>query len=605
MDDGRRRTLRYMGLTGLSCLAGCQGLSSDQRPGTDTQSQSETSFTERSPASESGLAFETSVTQDGEETILTVAGEVTSNTQLTILEVAVGETSKRESVEGAHESTFSTEFTVTGGQSYEVTVTAETDGGDVSMTQTTEYVPLSVTRLPGDRLVGAHYYPWYEMHDGHENWTDDCVATPILGEYTATDRRVIDHHLTWCLEHGIEWLSVGWWGEGWGSERALSNGLLEAEKFDELSFSILCETTRLDEWNYDLSTEGARAQLLSDFEYLDAEYFSEPNYLHFDERPVVFFWVSDKLRGDVQGAFADVAETIGTEPYVLAGLPFGQSIGTAPITQVADGITSYNPYSAREDIEAVFHDRYEQGVRTMNLSARASDLDFVPVTIPGFNDTEIPDDQREDNPILSASPDRFERVCEQVQPHLDDATAVLVTSFNEWYENTQIEPSEQCGTAYLETVADGLATASSTGYDPDGSTLTLEFNKTVVPAAVNESSSDDRPLAFMANELGFYAGSEEVVTFDIGDESDEPIFLQGVYGSASDDSSNWRWFGGVTATTSIFVDEPLDDADRLVLRSLPMRSNEIRATVSFDGEQTDTVAFGKRELQTYALRLND
>ena len=182
---------------------------------------------------------------------------------------------------------------------------------------------------------------------------------------------------------------------------------------------------------------------------------------------------------------------------------------------------------------------------------------------------------------------------------------MLVTSFNEWYENTQIELSEQCGTAYLETVADGLATASSTGYDPDGSTLTLEFNKTVVPAAVNESSSDDRPLAFMANELGFYAGSEEVVTFDIGDESDEPIFLQGVYGSASDDSSNWRWFGGVTATTSIFVDEPLDDADRLVLRGLPMRSNEIRATVSFDGEQTDTVAFGKRELQTYALRLND
>jgi len=471
-------------------------------------------------------------------------------------------------------------------------------------TATASDAPTSVDPLDADRLVGAHYYPWYEMHAGHEDWTDDTVETPALGEYAADDPAVIDRHLTWCLEHGVRWLSVSWWGERSGSDNALSNALLEAEKFDELSFSILYETTRLGRYDYDLSSAGARDQLVADFEYLAAEYFDEDNYLHFDGRPLVFFWISQTLGGDVEGAFAEVADAIGTEPYVLAGLPFGQSLGTEPVTAVADGVTSYNPYTPREDIEAVFHDSYEQGLRTMNLSARATDVDFVPVAIPGFNDTEIPDRQREDNPVLSASPDRFERVCEQVQPHLADGRAVLVTSFNEWYETTQVEPSERHGTAYLETVADDLATASSSGFDPQGRTLTLSFNRTVVPAEENPDSTDDRELAFLADALTLYAGDEAVVAFDIGDVGREPIFLHGAFGPESSDRRSWRWFGGPTARTSLFVEGALADVDRAVLRGSPIRSGEVSATVAIDGERTDTVEFGRRETQTYELALD-
>jgi len=460
-----------------------------------------------------------------------------------------------------------------------------------------------VTGLDTDRLVGAHYYPWYEMDGGHENWTDSCVATPVLGEYAADDPAVIDQHLTWCLNHGINWLSVSWWGEGSGSDAALRNGLLEAEKFEQMSFSILYETTLLRQYGYDLDNQYTRDHLISDFQYLEEGFFRRDNYLQIDGRPVVFFWISHTFQGDAEAAFDEITAALDTDVYILAGLPFGQSLGLAPIEAAADGVTSYNPYSPREDIEEVFHEMYSQGLQTMNLSARATDMDFVPVVIPGFNDTGIPDSQREDNPVLSASPERYERVCEQVKPHLADSKAVLITSFNEWYENTQIEPNEEYGTAYLETTADRLATGESSGYDPSGKVLRLVFNKTMVPEEINSESSDTRRLAFMADQLRIYAGDERLAEFDIGNPREEPIFLTGAFHTASNDEMTLRWLGGLMAETSLFISGDLEGADRAELRGQPIQSNEISATVYFDGEQTDQVNFGRRTMTTFELQL--
>ncbi|OYR51200.1 hypothetical protein DJ74_04685 [Halorubrum sp. Ea8] len=83
---------------------------------------------------------------------------------------------------------------------------------------------------------------------------------------------MIDQHMTWCINHGINWLSVSWWGEGSGSDTALSDGLLEAEKFEELSLSILYETTRLEQYGYDLDSEATRSHLIADFQYLEEDF---------------------------------------------------------------------------------------------------------------------------------------------------------------------------------------------------------------------------------------------------------------------------------------------------------------------------------------------
>ena len=60
-----------------------------------------------------------------------------------------------------------------------------------------EYATLVVHADPPDtdRTVGAHYYPWYgapghDFRDGE--WSLESPSTPVLGDYTSSDRGVID-----------------------------------------------------------------------------------------------------------------------------------------------------------------------------------------------------------------------------------------------------------------------------------------------------------------------------------------------------------------------------------------------------------------------------
>lgn len=605
--DSRRAVLAKLGLLGTASLTGCQTTTPDSNTPTGSTAPSTDEPTSRGRATDeqSGttadagtVSFDLDVTEatGNDASQVTVTGTITSNRPLETIRVVTSETETTVDVGAVREAAVDVSLDVGGGRAYKVVVTAIDDAGASARHRLdTDHVPIHIDPLSPDRLVGAHYYPWYGT-GSHVNWTDRTVSTPVLGEYVSDDRAVVDQHLKWCLEHGIKWLSVSWWGPDSGTGQNLSNELVEMRRFQDVAFSILYETKgRLEPYDYDLSTDGAIDRLRSDFQHLADEYFDRENYRTLDGRPVVFVYIAQTLHGDVAAAFQAVADEIGVEPYILADVPFGSAPATYPIMDVADGITSYNPYSPREDIEDVFHEQYAQGNKVLELGADAADVDYVPVVIPGFNDTGLPDHIREDNPILSSSPERYDRVLKQVTPHLDSAAGVLVTSFNEWYENTQIEPSENDDTAYLEATAELLATGESPGYEFDGSRCTLSFNETVVPSEQQPDSEDDRELAFMASALAFYDDGDPLVTYDIGTSGQEPLFLKGAFGPGSNETTSWRWLGGPDAETILLIDHDLSSADRLVLTGQPIASDQITATVSLDGTDHGTVDFGARD----------
>lgn len=599
MDLPRRRDLlRWLGLTGTLGLAGCQDSTDDTTPTTATQAPTE-STTTTSPPTESTtttpleIDARVATKASAESSSLHLTGEVRAAPGINSVHITAGDVETTLSAAGAETYPLDISLQVEGGETYIVVVTATTTDGRTKIEVVdTGYVPRPAAGVPVDRLVGVHYYHWWEMHGGHQNWTERTVSDPVLGEYAADDPAIIDQHLTWCLEHGIRWLSMSWWGPTAPSDSVLRNEISDAEKFDEFEFSILYEKNRLREFDYDLDTPWARSRLIDDLQYLEATYFTRDNYLHIDGRPVLYFYIAQRFTGDVQAAFDEITDQLDTPPYIIADLPFGTPASNYPIAQVADAVSTYNPYSPREDIEAVFHDQYAQGNKVLQLGADAMDLDYVPVVVPGYNDTALPDDVRVDNPVLEATPTRYQRVCEQVHPHLAESTAVLVTSFNEWYENTQIEPSEEYGTAYLDITERRLATGTSRGFTPDGDRLSLAFNKTIVPTDVTDST-DHRALAFMATRLVLYEGDELIADYDIGGSGDEPLFIEGVHGRAEHDGMTWRWLGGATTQTTLLL-EAARTPDRAILYGQPMRSNEITADISLNGVQTDHVAFDER-----------
>lgn len=452
-----------------------------------------------------------------------------------------------------------------------------------SSTSSTE---VDINPIETERLVGTHYYPWYEG-EGH-NWTNNTVSEPVLGEYDVTSPDVINEHLKWSLEHGIRWWSISWWGPDSRTDRNLKQDLSSAKDFGMVNFSILYETVgRFEEFEFDLSEGEAKERLVNDFAYLEQEYFSRENYLHVNGKPLIYFYISDALTGEVESAFNQAIEELEADPYILAGIEHGSDPETAPIGAVADGVTSYNPYTARKDIEEVFHDTYEKEIVTMDYAAKDADLDFFPVIIPGYNDTGLPAKQREDNPILSASPDRFEQVCDQARPHFEDAEGVLITSFNEWYEDTQIEPSTEHGSDYLKIAANKIATEPVSNGHSTETRLRLEFNKTVIPS----NSEDDRELAFKAKRIIIEDGSEKVKEYNIGSPEDEPLLLTGYYSPESNNGQSWRWFGGPSAKVDIYFTDELENADSGRLIGSPIENGEISADVIFDGKNTDHIEF--------------
>lgn len=102
----------------------------------------------------------------------------------------------------------------------------------------------------------------------------------------------------------------------------------------------------------------------------------------------------------------------------------------------------------------------------------------------------------------------------------------------------------------------------------------------------------------MTFALEIRAGNKQLVAFDVGNTEAEPVFLSGAFTHGSNGEERWRWVGGETAETALFAPGSLEGADRAVLRGQPTRSNEIAATVSFDGARTDQVDFGVRKPQT-------
>ena len=457
--------------------------------------------------------------------------------------------------------------------------------------------PAKESEVP-NRLVGAHYYPWYETHAGHQDWVEQTPSEPVLGEYASENDEVITQHLQWSLEHGISWWSISWWGPESSEDRVLQEAILKAEGFSNINFSILYETTgRLGEFAFDLDRSDAQNRFIDDIAYLSDTYFGQSNYLHIDGQPVVFVYVSNLLTGDIEGTVEQMTDAIGVKPYIVADIPLGKSKSpdSAPIIKAAGALSTYNPYEARPDIEDVFHTLYQQKNKILHVGADVSGVDYIPTVLPGYNDTAIPTAEREDNPILEASPERFERVCSDVAPHLNDAVGVLITSFNEWYENTQIEPHEDVGTEYLEITMNELATGITSEFDPDGITLQFDFNKTVKPVEVDPGSSDHRDLSVTASKLQFLADDEEMLSYDIGNPPEEPLPVQGAYGTASDEARSWRWFGGPFAQTTLFVQEDLSGIDKGIIYGEPMVSNEIEADIYLDGIKADHIEFGARD----------
>lgn len=330
-------------------------------------------------------------------------------------------------------------------------------------------------------LVGAYYYPWHgeSFHNNDGYLRQDLIPPqqPALGEYNDSNKEVISQHMTWFRQSNIGLLVTSWWGPNRLEDKNTRNVIMEHEDIGNLKIALHYETTGRIKDSSDMSV--AR----SDMQYICGNYFDHPNYYKINGRPVLVMYITRKLHseGVLEEAILTMrseASKCGHNVYLIGDQVFQNAPDPDEVFVpfwYFDAVTNYDVYGSNGRPEGYVGkeavDNYYSEQEKWREQAIKENCRYIPSVSPGYNDRSVR--LENDHPPLSrrltADSEegslfwyQLKKALPLVDPLADNI--ILVNSFNEWHEDTQIEPA----------VLVNLNSASSTT-EPENLTGGLEY----------------------------------------------------------------------------------------------------------------------------------
>jgi FkbM family methyltransferase len=395
-------------------------------------------------------------------------------------------------------------------------------------------------------LVGAHYYSWFsEAFDrGFLRGRLLPPQQPELGLYSAWDVAVAEQQISWASEFGIDFFTLDYW-----PTKSKNDGrhetFLQASNIGDVSFCIFYETIDL---GFDAKTDAIffdqekSARFVSDLEAIADRYFAHPSYLRIDGRPVVILYVTRTFTGAYQATIQEARRRlkakghdvflIGDEVYWSSkpanqGQPGGDS-GVSHVPQVGrieqfDAITAYNFYNRDQAGHLGYGSTsrfIEDVIKLSQEFAEASQVPLLPSVIPGYNDRGFRPQEdhaaipRQWTPGSAETGFMSEMLDRYALPFVDQSVPILfVTSWNEWNEDTGIEPLRPAP----PTAADQSGRHAFTqgySYAGHGTAYLAVLRDKVVAVSGRLTSAQERPLS--GKTISAWRG-EQVVATDVTD----------------------------------------------------------------------------------------
>ncbi len=303
---------------------------------------------------------------------------------------------------------------------------------------------------PREPLLGAHYYPWYHAGDEPQHWNENrefaaVTDPPFGGAYSSGDPRLVRRHLRMAADAQLDFLVVNWQVtfQGLNPTEVAATRLLfaAAEKADRpLALAILLAINTDDV----KVVEGA-------LNTLRAEFMPSPVYQRLRGRPLLWYYLSGPFLGFLF-YHRDLLSrlTRGFHAIATGQIIFNQFV-PRPLREFFDGWCVYSPLQVgrRTVREAIWTSSY----RSFAEDGGAIRMFTV---CPGYDDTRLASPQRSQSRYRITSRrgtgtyEHMQQVALDLEPSPD---LVVVTSFNEFHENTHIEPSVEFGDRFLRSTA--------------------------------------------------------------------------------------------------------------------------------------------------------
>ena len=302
------------------------------------------------------------------------------------------------------------------------------------------------------KQVIAFYYDWYGSPEVSGQWMhwNECHYTtrdpsrvdekgyrdlgaahnPTLGPYDSLDPRIIDAHIGMAEDVGIDGFAVTWWGQG---DRRFE-GVLERAKDSDIKVALYWETLT------ERSVQGA----IDDVLWILDNYGDQPGYLKVDGKPLIFVYRRAFTQVRRWTEWQEILKTVRAKRDAF----FIADSSTIEAMEVFDGYhitTSVLQVLMDVDV-ARFH-------RLMRTICREMGKLYAAPVIPGFDNARV-------HEICRLVTDRLDGQLYENQWEAALACApdwVMINSFNEWHEGSEIEPSLEFGDRYLEATRKWIA----------------------------------------------------------------------------------------------------------------------------------------------------
>jgi len=379
---------------------------------------------------------------------------------------------------------------------------------------------LTATPQPNPFLVSASYYPWYSpaaweyVDCGAGSLRGNLVPTelPALGEYDSQSEATISQQIAWSAGAGINVWDMEWISPNDSLDTTFRNYVLTNPHIGDIRIAMFYDYAIRFGSDFNLTQDKINT-ILSDLTYLAQTYFNHPSYLKVQGgRPVVFIYVTRALTpiSAVQSMAASIRSTmsqLGYNIYLIGDEYFPLTPPDPVRISIWDGIFGYAAYDGTGGYSdqngfLALHQTMEDQYQAV---AQQNGVDFVPSISPGFNDRAV---RRvcANNPALArrtgAGADEgsmFNSFLGNIAIPLtpkSNIKMIHITSFNEWHEDTQIEPTVVTPMTTQDDSPTGDQYTQGLIYQGYGTTY-LDIIRNQIAAAVAQSrqSRQERAVA--------------------------------------------------------------------------------------------------------------